>query len=208
MKRSIITTTFIFFVFSTKCLAQNQPENMKKTTYGFGASINYSNLAIQSNQGFENDTKNNLGFEVGLLMERQLSAVAFFSPRINLSFNNSRFNETDGQGNENQFKVMPIRLDFMMYAIFRDQKQKLQPYFFFGPSIKTPLDKNQAGVKQYSLVTDVGVDLGIGLNKVLPHFQFAPELKYSFGLMNLTRSEGVNKMNLHMLSLVFNIKNS
>jgi hypothetical protein len=208
MKRLIITTTFIFFVFSANYLAQNQPENVKKTTYGFGASINYSNLAVQSNQGFENDLKNNLGFEVGLLMERRLSAVAFLSPRINLSFNNIRFNEIDGQGNENQFKVMPMRLDFMMYAIFRDQKQKLQPYFFFGPSIKTPLDKSPIGMKQYSLVTDIGLDLGIGLNKVLPNFQFAPELKYSFGLMNLTRSEGVNKMNLHMLSLVFNIKSN
>lgn len=208
MKTSIITTTFIFFVFSAKYFAQNQAENVRKTTFGFGASVNYSNLSIKSSQGFENDSKNNFGFEIGLLMERKLSAVTFFSPRINLAFNNIRFNEIDGQGNENQFKVMPIRLDFMMYTIIRDQKHKLQPYFFFGPSIKTPLDKNQIGANQYSLVTDVGIDLGIGLNKVFPHFQFAPELKYSFGLMNLTRSEGVNKMNLHMLSLVFNIKNT
>lgn len=207
MKGPIITTIFIFFAFSAKYFAQNQPENVRKTTFGFSASVNYSNLSIQSNQGFVYDKDNNFGVEMGLLMERKLAAIIFLSPRVNLSLNNCRFNEIDGQGNEKKFRVMPVKLDFMMYTIFRDQKHRLQPYFFFGPSVKTPLDRSQIGTNQYSLVTDVGIDLGIGVNKILPHFQFAPELKYSFGLMNLASSEGVHKMNLHILSLVFNIKN-
>lgn len=207
MKKSIITSIFIFLVFSAKTIAQNQTENVRKTTFGISASLNYSNLSIQSDQGFEYDTKNSFGREVGFLMERRLSSFTFLSPRVNASFNIAHLNEKNGNVTTNQFKVMPLRLDFMMYTIFRDEKHKLQPYFFFGPSIKTPLN-NVNGIQQYSLVTDIGVDLGIGLNKAFTNFQFAPELKYSFGLMNLSRTIGVNDMKLHTLSLVFNIKNN
>lgn len=204
--KSIVFLMSIFNFLFVSHLNSQESLKIKKTTYGFSTSLNYSNLSILSKQGFEYDTKNSFGYEVGLLMERRFSSFAFLSPRVNLSFNNVRFKEVNGNVTTNNFKVMPLRLDFMMYAIFRDQKHKLQPYFFFGPSIKTPINKVN-GIEQYSLVTDIGVDFGIGLNKVFPNVQFSPELKYSFGLMNLSRNQGVNNMKLHMLSLVFNIKN-
>lgn len=200
-----VTFIICLFVCSFAVLSQSEiTDNEKRLKYGFNLGINYSNLLDNDMLTNNASLSNNLGFRLGILADYKISKSLSISPKVEMSFNNSKINFTNIDGSQEDYKVMPISIDFMAHFIFKKNNAKLSPYFFFGPNIKIPVSKRTDNTTTYSTNSDFAIDFGIGIEKPFTHFNFSPELRYSFGLLNVNQHPSLQSLNFHNISLVFN----
>ncbi len=83
----------------------------------------------------------------------------------------------------NNYISLPISLKLSSERI-----NNFRPYFLFGGygSVELASKKNQAVLlKPY----DFGLEIGVGCDFYLPMFKLAPELKFSFGMIDLLEKE-------------------
>ena len=193
------------FVSSSTLFSQSESAvNEKRMKYGFNLGINHSNLIDNEMLPSNASLSNNLGFRLGILADYKISKCLSISPKAEMSFNNSKVNFTSIDGSSAEYEVMPISLDFMTHFIFKKNNEKLSPYFFFGPNVKIPVSKKADNTTIYSTNSDFAIDFGIGIDKPFTHFNFSPELRYSFGLLNVNQNPSLKSLNFHNISLVFN----
>jgi outer membrane protein W len=178
--------------------------NEKRMKYGFNLGINYSNLLDNEMLPSNASLSNNLGFRLGILADYKISKFLSVSPKAEVSFNNSEVNFTNIDGSQTEYEIMPISLDFMTHFIFKRNNEKLSPYFFFGPNVKIPISEKNDNSTTYSTKSDFAIDFGIGVDKPFTHFHFSPELRYSFGLLNINQNPSIQSLYFHNISLVFN----
>jgi hypothetical protein len=177
----------------------------KKMKYGFNVGVNYPNVLDRGGLPDNASKSNNVGFQLGVLAEYKVFKLFSISPKAELSFNNGKINFINVDGTQSRYRVMPISLDFMAHFIFKDQKEKLSPYFYFGPNIKIPISKKSDNSAVYSTKPDFAIDFGIGIDKAFAHFNFSPELRYSIGLLNINRNPSIQSLYFHKISLIFNL---
>jgi hypothetical protein len=201
MKTVIFTTlllvnSFLTFSQEEKILPQ------KKLRVGFNLGVNYSNILDNEGLITKASISNNVGFRLGVLADYRIADFFFISPKAELSFNKSSVNFNDAS--IENYDVMPVSLDFMTHFQFKLNKKKLSPYIFVGPNIKVPLNGNQSNTTEFATSNDFAIDFGIGLDKKTTFFSFAPELRYSYGLLNVNRHPSIQSLNFHTVSLVLN----
>ena len=193
------------FISSLTVFSQSESAvNEKRMKYGFNLGISYSNLLDNEMLSSNASLSNGLGFRLGILADYKISKFLSISPKAEISFNNSKVNFTNNDGSQTGYEIMPISLDFMAHFIFKKNNEKLSPYFFFGPNVKIPISKKNDNSTTYSTNSDFAIDFGIGINKPFAHFNFSPELRYSFGLLNINQHPSIQSLNFHNISLVFN----
>jgi hypothetical protein len=176
----------------------------KRLKYGFNLGINQSNVLDNRKLPSNASLSNNLGFRLGILADYKISKFLSVSPKAEVSFNNSEVNFTNFDGSQTEYEIMPISLDFMTHFIFKRNNEKLSPYFFFGPNVKIPISEKNNNSTPYSTKSDFAIDFGIGVDKPFTHFHFSPELRYSFGLLNINQNPSIQSLYFHNISLVFN----
>ena len=203
MKKVIFVTGL--FISSLTVFSQSENSvNEKRMKYGFNLGINHSNLLDNEMLSSNASLSNNLGFRLGILSDYKISKFLSISPKAEMSFNNSEVNFNNLDGSQTEYEIMPISLDLMAHFIFKKNNEKLSPYFFFGPNVKIPVSKKNDNTTAYSTNYDFAIDFGIGLDNSFPHFNFSPELRYSFGLLNVNQNPSLQSLNFHNISLVFN----
>ena len=176
----------------------------KRLKYGFNLGMNQSNVLDNRKLPSNASLSNNLGFRLGILADYKISKFLSVSPKAEVSFNNSEVNFTNFDGSQTEYEIMPISLDFMTHFIFKRNNEKLSPYFFFGPNVKIPISEKNNNSTPYSTKSDFAIDFGIGVDKPFTHFHFSPELRYSFGLLNINQNPSIQSLYFHNISLVFN----
>jgi hypothetical protein len=183
---------------------QSEADDSKKVKYGFNLGINQSNT--QSHGALPDNAvlSNNLGFRLGLLADFPIAKYLSFSPKTELSFNNSKVDFTNGDGSQTAYEIMPVGIDVMAHFVFKEQNQKWSPYFFLGPNFKIPVTEKNTDPTSYSTNPDFAIDFGIGFDRAFTHFHLAPELRYSCGLLNVNQNPTLQNLNFHNISLVFN----
>ncbi len=198
---------FVSVLFVTALTAFSQSggtPSEKRMRYGFNLGVNYSNLLADDALPGNATLSNNLGFRLGLLADYQISKSVSISPKAELSFNNSKVNFTYEDGSQPVYKVLPVSLDFMTHFIFKKNNEQLSPYFFIGPNVKVPVSKRTDDSTTFSTNADFAIDFGIGLDKAFTNFHILPELRYSFGLLNINQHPSLQTLNFHNIALVFN----
>ena len=203
MKKVIFVTVLIISSLTVFSQSQSDVEE-KRIKYGFNFGVNYSNLLYDDMLPSNASVSNNLGFRLGILADYKLSKIISVSPKAELSLNSGAVNFTNIDGSRSKYEVMPISLEFMTHFIFKKNNEKLSPYFFFGPNVKIPIYENNDNTTVFATNNDFAIDLGIGLDKLFTHLHFSPELRYSFGLLNVNKHPSVQSLNFHNISLVFN----
>lgn len=202
MKKVIFVTGLL--ISSLTVFSQSESTVDKRMKYGFNLGINYSNLLDNEMLSSNASLSNNLGFRLGILADYKISKFLSISPKAEMSFNNGVINFNNIDGSQTEYEIMPISLDFMAHFIFKKNNSKLSPYLFFGPNFKIPISKKTDNTTAYSTNSDFAIDFGIGLDKSFTHFNFSPELRYSFGIMNINQHPSLQSLNFHNISLVFN----
>lgn len=205
MKNAVLLTSILlcsFIVFSQK-------ENIKddsKLKFGFNLGTSYSNL--QSKETLPNNAEilNGIGFSLGVLMDYSISENFLFSPKSELSFNNSSVEFVNGDNSNYSYEIFPISLNLMTHFAYKVGNSKVVAYFFAGPNLKIPISKKPESSSEFYTNSDFAIDFGFGLENRTKYFIFAPELKYSFGLLNINQNPTLKNLNFHNVSLILNFK--
>ncbi len=204
--KSVIFLIAAVFCSITGFSQNNQDKGVKKLKFGFNMGTNYSNLKSKEILANYAQIYNDYGIKVGVLMDYFLSENMLLSPKAELSFNKSGVDFTNNDDSKTTYKVFPITLNIMTHFSYKIGKGKMIPYLLAGPNFKLPINNNSESTTDFKNNADVAFDFGIGLENKLSQFIFAPELRYSLGLLNINEHPGLQSLNYHSISLVFNFK--
>lgn len=200
----VVLAIALLFCSSTVFSQSSDSIDDKRLKYGVNLGLNYSNLLDDDKLPDNASLSNNFGFRLGVLVDYSVSELFYISPKAELSFNNSKVDLNRADGSQIDYEVMPVNLEFMTHFIFKDNKEKLSPYFYVGPNVRLPLSIEDNNSTEFPTGNDFAIDFGIGVDKSLKHFNFAPELRYSFGLLDVNQHPELQTLYFHNISLVFN----
>lgn len=205
MKNILLLTIVLLFSLSVFSQTENNNDE-RKLRFGFNFGTNYSNL--QSEQPLPNNAKisKGIGFSVGLLMDYLITKDFIFSPKTELSFYNSSVEFTYPDNSNYTYKIFPISLNFMTHFIYKIGNSKVVPYIIVGPNFKIPISKKPTISSEFYTNSDFAIDFGIGFENKIKAFIIAPEVKYSWGLLNINGNPSLQTLNFHNVSLVLNFK--
>lgn len=206
MKYFLISTSILFL--NLHISAQHEEiEKTKAWKFGFNLGINYAQIVGVEGAPQGTLSNNGYGIKLGILAETKLSDRIYFSPKTELSFNSANIDFT---GLDLIFspvyEIMPVSLDIMSHFVFKSKNEKLKPYFLLGPQVRIPIQNNKSSTTTFTTALNFAIDLGIGLDKSFTSLDIAPELRYSYGLLNVNRHPQLQSVYLHNISLVFNFK--
>jgi hypothetical protein len=181
----------------------------KRLKFGFDIGTNYSFLKIYKAPQINPVTimgLNGTGLRIGLVVDYAVNKRFSFMPKSELSFNDARLFVLNTDGSRDTKSISPFTIELSPHAAFKLSDKKTKPYFIFGPSLKIPVpDKSNPRASEFN-ATVFSLDLGFGLDRTLKYFNFCPELRYSYGLNNITNSGNINRMYFHNVTLVFIFK--
>jgi hypothetical protein len=205
MKKAVLLTTML--LFSIILFAQSESsKDDRKLRFGFNMGTNYSNLQSPETLPNNAEISNGVGLSLGVLMDYSISENILFSPKTELSFNNSHVGFANNDNSRHSYEIFPISLDLRTHFAYKFGNSKVVPYFFAGPNLKIPISKKPVSGSAFYTNSNFAIDFGIGLENRLKSFVFAPELKYSYGLVNINQHPTLRTLSFHSLSLNLNFK--
>lgn len=185
--------------------------DQKKYSYGFSLGLNYSNILYEELPSYFNSNVeriNSLGFRIGILSDFKISNMISMAPKAELSFNGGQVsieNIHNGQVvNTSVYDIIPISAEIMTHVVFKKGDKHWKPYFFVGPNVRLPLYQPNSNVFKRNNA-DVAIDFGIGAQRTFTQFHFLPELRYTFGLLDLNPDPRLESVNFHNVSLIFSV---
>lgn len=205
MKTVILFMALVFCSFSILAQAENESEE-GKFRFGFNVGTNYSMVNPVSTPKANYEISNGIGFNLGILMDYSVNENFIISPKSELSFHNSSLDFINPNDSRYTYNILPVSLNIMTHFKYKIAGKKHEPYILAGPNFKIPLSQNTNSDTGFNTTSDFAIDFGIGLENKLKHFIFAPELRYSFGLLNINTNPALRSLNLHSILLVLNFK--
>jgi hypothetical protein len=200
--------------------------------YGFYLAVPFTKYNLQHSQEYADqlanggddavNPKTDIGFYTGLVLNVRLAEYldARFVPGVGfygrtLVFDNVETTtletvESMKETVSNTMIELPVLLKYKA-----KRRSNIRPYIVAGvkPSIDLGKGNNGATRDEISLEVedfDLALEYGIGIDMFYPYFKFAPELRFSHGLVNqhkpLSNSEYskyIQKLTNHNVSLIF-----
>uniref|UniRef100_UPI0040485604 type IX secretion/gliding motility protein PorT/SprT n=1 Tax=Roseivirga sp. TaxID=1964215 RepID=UPI0040485604 len=163
---------------------------------------NVSSIVAQKNSGF------NLGFMVNFRLDDQF-IVRFVPVKIGLYQQLVSYNLTDGTVDEQL--IESTRIEPGIYLKYRSiRRDNLRMYVIAGASASVRSGKAEELTTTDRLEIrkgDIKLEVGFGLENYFEFFKFAPEIRYSRGLMNVINpndnfySNGIDRITTHNFSI-------
>lgn len=205
MKKFVLTATLAYCAFVVFAQSENKDTD-SKLRFGFNFGANYSFL--QSNEALPSNAEinNGIGAKLGVFMDYSISKSFLFSPKTELAFNKSGIETANNDNSISTYKVFPNSLDIMTHFVYKLGERKTIPYILAGPNFRLPLKNKSKSSAEFTNKADLAIDFGIGLENRLKHFIFAPEIRYSMGLLNVNANPTFQTLNYHNISLMLNFK--
>lgn len=204
MKKVVILA--ILFPITTSINAQSKEEiAAKKLLLGYNIGSSFSNL-ITKDPTNHSIKHNGAGFNIGIILEEKVNQKISLIPKAEIWFSECHLEYANNTSKDENYQVFPIHGDFMLHITYKLNNTKTPCYVLAGPNIKVPINQKGGTNKTQTYTTDLALDLGVGFEKTLNYFQFAPELRYSMGLLNLNTSSSSEKIYFHSVSLILNFK--
>ena len=193
--------------------------------YGFFMAGNYATFNIKRSQFFVDDTTMlavnprgtpgfTLGFVVNLRLEqffdlRLLPAAGFYLREVIYKFENNDPTKDSIQVEsiESTYIELPLLLK---YKSTRRANTRMYLVGGIKPAIEVGTRREQVG--QDRLLTkniDVAIDYGFGIDLYFPMFKFSPEIRFSYGIINLLKpsdnilSNSIDKLRTNTFTILF-----
>lgn len=200
-----LTVTLAFCVFGV--FSQTENKNIdSKLRFGFNLGTNYSFLQSKESLPSNAELYTSIGAKLGVFMDYSISKNFLFSPKTELTFNNSGVKTTNNDNSISSYKVFPISIDIMTHFVYKIGESKTVPYLLLGPNLRLPLEKISKSSSGLKNKPDLAIDFGIGLENRLKYLIFAPEIRYSLGLLDVNENPAFQTLKHHNISLVLNFK--
>lgn len=227
---------FLFFLSFFFCLTSNQKASAqysqggdihynlpnfdnKSMHYGFFLAGNYSNYrltlsdyAVNNNQNITGvssvgQTSFTLGFVVNkrindFLDLRLLPSVAFYFRNVEFYYQGQ--DEPEIQASEASMIEFPLLLK---YKSVRRKNSRMYMVAGIKPSIEVGAKKKQKSEDDLRTKSmDVSLEIGFGLDNYFELFKFAPEIRFSYGLVNMKNNDenefaySIDRMNTYAVT--------
>lgn len=232
----VIILFFLFFIggalpgYAQKTVVKkNLPgHDLKPIHYGLFLAINASRFQVQHSQYFINRQRDTLrvnpkfgpGFAMGFVINKRVTDFidvrfvpggSFYSRSVEYS---TGFGENITKINQ---ELSTIAMDFPLLFKFKSLRRgNSRMYFVAGAKGGIDFGNKKKGNASTELEvenTDVAIEYGVGLELFYPYFKFAPELRFSNGLIN-RHAPGVNPysrsaqaLRSNTITLYFNFEN-
>ena len=226
-------TTFIAFLLLLPAFAQEQKImhrpylDNRFLHYGFFVGVDMMDMEMQNNGYIDEATGEQWytdvdnfqpGFSVGVLGEFRLNktlglriAPAMHFGQKHVSFHEQRSGRDSTQNIKSTYISFPIEL-----KMAAPRYNNFRPYFMVGvaPSFDLTVKKHHALLPKRM---DCFLEVGAGCDIYLPFFKLVPELKFSFGLLDVLEKDrsdlidatllkftnGIDKSRARMVTLTF-----
>ncbi|MCX2738805.1 porin family protein [Pontibacter anaerobius] len=202
----------------------------KPVHYGFYLALPLTKYNITHSQVYADrvasggedavNAKNDLGFYTGLVLNVRLAeyldarfvpGVGFYGRTIefkNVALPTVETAEVMFETISNTMVEMPVLLKYKS-----KRRSNYRPYMVAGIKPSIDLGKANNGAKNENMleveIFDLALEYGIGIDIFYPYFKFAPELRFSHGLLNQhkpvagsTYSDYIQKLTHHNVSLI------
>ncbi len=181
-----------------------QEEQKSKFNFGFYFEGNRTFLEARKEHAKDLQFNPTFGAGLGVSVGYTFSPTFALSSKAGLSFGNSSVDHTKDDLVLQKYTVYPQNLDFRLQGQYFMGDRKSQPYLLFGPSCLIALNNHIKTADQFPTQNGFSIDFGLGYNKVLSVFRFAPEIRYSYGINNINTSPMLSSLYVHRLTLTFN----
>ncbi|MCP2042147.1 porin family protein [Pontibacter sp. HSC-36F09] len=239
-RKKISFTVFLltFLASATQVQAQTQKvrgENKpgydeKRIHYGFYLGMSYSKYYIEHSQAYADqvaggtqvNTMNSLGFYPGLVLNVRLLEYldARFVPGVgfygrSIDFEGGSVPEGEGGNFDNTTFASPV-IELPVLLKYRAKRRGNFRMYMVGGVKASRVLGNTKHTQNKDLLrinrNDLSIEYGVGLDVFYPYFKFAPELRFSHGLMNQKSNSGgeysylIDKMTTRNISLIFHFE--
>jgi hypothetical protein len=220
----IVSVLFVFTIFYTNDgMAQhtwdtNLPNYDERFLhYGFTIGINSTRFRPVQSDFYFNDTiskiksAGNAGFSLGFVVNARLSphhdlrllpTVAFYQRNVQYTFQGG---STSNQNAESVFVEFPLLLKYKS-----ERRKNNRMYMIAGLKAGIEAGAKKKEKRKSDLRTnnfDLAIEYGFGLDNYFKYFKFAPELRFSHGIINLLNrdpniySQSLMKLTTHTVTL-------
>lgn len=216
---------FIYIFIGEECLSQRHKKSQnlarydfQKIHFGFTLGINELNFNLQKNANtIDNDTlktihtKSQKGFNLGIVSNLRLGKYTDlrFVPALIFGERQLDYGFTDSLSvNENQIKkIESTMLDFPIYVKYKSERYNNFRVYIIG-GLKYSMDiasQNKIDDEGQEIVklkkNDFMGEVGFGIDFYLEYFKFSPQIKLSYGLLNLlTKDKSIYTKSINSLS--------
>ncbi|SIT92333.1 porin family protein [Pontibacter indicus] len=214
-----------------KVKGENKPGyDEKRIHYGFYLGMSYSKYYIEHSQAYADqaatgtqvNTLNELGFYPGLVLNVRLLEYldARFVPGVGFygrSIDFERRDTPEGEGGnfDNTTFASPV-IELPVLLKYRAKRRGNFRMYMVGGVKASRVLGNTTHTQNRDLLrinrNDLSIDYGVGLDIFYPYFKFAPELRFSHGLMNQKSNSGgeysplIDRMTTRNVSLIFHFE--
>ena len=180
----------LFFTILTTSFVSAQHVNL-----GFKAGLNVYN--IHNDNGVQNDSK--VGFHVGLLGHIHITPHFGIQPEIMYSLQGAtkQFGANDNTANLSYLNI-PVMFQYMFDYGFRIEAG---PQLGFLLSAKNDTNGVSVDIKDQLETVDFGI--GVGVSYIHVPSGFGVDLRYNFGLTDISKDETVKSTNMGLQFGVF-----
>jgi hypothetical protein len=220
----ILTTQSAAFA-QTKIKGENKPNyDAKRIHYGFYLSLPFTRYNVEHSQEYVDqlgrgagamkvNPKVSPGFYTGLVLNVGLADYLDFRfvPGVGFYTRAIEFENISADKSENvAIGSTTIELPFLLQ--YKSKRRTNYRMYFVGgikPSIDLNSRKNdQPGEDLRTQDFDLALEYGVGLDMFYPFFKFAPELRFSHGLLNQliaddnVKSRSLQRLTAHNVSFI------
>ncbi|PRY22921.1 putative protein-translocating porin PorT [Spirosoma oryzae] len=195
----------------------------KEIHYGFFFAMPVSRFSVRhspefltADSAYRIQSPNRPNFRVGFVVNaflndrfdlRTTPSVSLMSREVQYAYPNSTRTEV----RESTWLDFPVLLKYKS-----ERRNNSRMYFLAGGSFSVETNvrrKETQGTSRLSTGTmDLAVEYGVGFEQFFEFFKFAPEIRFSHGLINLYRPTnnaagiGINRLTTHSVSLYLNFE--
>ena len=219
----LFTFLLLLVVFSSNAQRHKKPQNLvrydfQKLHFGFTLGINELNFNIQKNSNtISNDTLLTLlstsqkGFNLGIVSNLRIGKFTDLRFIPTLVFGERHLNygfiDSNGVSDERIKRIESTLIDFPIYIKYKSARYNNFRTYVLG-GVKYSLDIasqdkiNDEGQEIVKLKkNDLMGEIGFGLDFYLEYFKFSPQIKLSYGILNLlSEDETVYTKSINRLS--------
>ena len=226
-----IIIVFLFMGLNSLAQRNKKSQNLsrydfQKIHFGFTLGINELNFNVKKNSNtITNDSlktlysKSQKGFNLGIVSNLRIGKYTDlrFVPALIFGERQLEYSFSDSLNTNEVKKIESTLIDFPIYIKYKSERYNNFRAFVIG-GLKYSLDIasqsniDDEGQKLVKLnKNDLMGEVGFGLDFYLEYFKFSPQLKLSYGLINLLKSEdsvysnSINRLSTNgwMLSFTF-----
>jgi hypothetical protein len=200
---------FLFISLSTVAQRHKKSQNLsrydfQKIHFGFTLGINELNFNVKKNSNtITNDSlktlysKSQKGFNLGIVSNLRIGKYTDlrFVPALIFGERQLVYSFSDSLNTNEVKKIESTLIDFPIYIKYKSERYNNFRAFVIGGlkyslDIASQSDIDDEGQKLVKLKkNDLMGEVGFGLDFYLEYFKFSPQIKISYGLINLLKSE-------------------